>query len=180
LGSTVRISQSRSFWGLGKPRPQPPPGRTGFETASQGELRPPLSMRPFTPSGAAIPGRVSGQTLSDSTSCLRVFVVFSFNHQDTKFGRARLPPSRDVTIWPPLCQLALLRGPIPAIPFNKPAPPAPRAAQRELRPPIRCSSSPPPMQQFTPSDAAIPGPKSRTDSERLASPTRWPKPALLV
>ncbi len=57
-------------------------------------------------------------------------------------GRARLPPSRDVTIRTHLCRLALLRRPIPAIPFNKLDPPAPRAAQRELRPPIRCGHSP--------------------------------------
>ncbi len=73
---------------------------------------------------------------------------YLFPQFSTPAGRARLPPSRDVTVRPQLCRLVLLRGPIPAIPFNKPAPPAPRAAQRELRPPIRCGHSPHSMRPF--------------------------------
>ncbi len=119
-------------------KPDPPASR-----AAQRELRPPIRCGHSPPPVRPFRGRVSGQTLSDTTSCLRVFVVLfsTTRHQGTKLGRARLPPSRNVTLRPQLCQLALLRGPIPAIPFSKPDPPAPRAAQRELRPPIRCGHS---------------------------------------
>jgi len=56
-------------------------------------------------------------------------------------GRARLPPSHDVTIPRRLLPFALLREPISAIPLNQPDPSAPLAARREPRPPIRCRNS---------------------------------------
>jgi len=54
-------------------------------------------------------------------------------------GRARLPPSRGVTIPLPSSKLALLRVPIPAIPLRWPHPLAPIAARREPRPPGKLS-----------------------------------------
>jgi len=45
--------------------------------------------------------------------------------------RARLPPSRDVTIRPRLLQFAHLRGPISATPLSKPDPPACLSGNRE-------------------------------------------------
>jgi len=65
----------------------------GSAGASPSHLR-----RPFTPPMRPFRGRVSGQALGDSTSCLRVFVPSCLcgvlfqpqSHQGTKSGRARL------------------------------------------------------------------------------------------